>query len=203
MTMDGSHSMVSEIREGGEKPENLEQRKLDEATYEPVSYMEETGDYKQSESVQNAIGEMIDNALAQANPAANGLFRLRGQEDAGRAENASAEILPGHGDAGPGHTPGALNDAGRPVLQSAMEPAGDGPTPVSPPARESGQMERRTAAIDLMVGTANMQEMQMSFNLQYLMLENKISHENRQFSMVSNMIKNKHDTAKNSINNIR
>jgi len=48
-----------------------------------------------------------------------------------------------------------------------------------------------------------MQKMQMSFNLQYLMLQNKISHENRQFSMVSNIMKNKHDTAKNSINNIR
>ena len=48
-----------------------------------------------------------------------------------------------------------------------------------------------------------MQEMQMSFNLQYLMLQNKISQENRQFSMVSNIMRNKHDTAKNSINNIR
>jgi hypothetical protein len=46
-------------------------------------------------------------------------------------------------------------------------------------------------------------EMQMSFNLQYLMLQNKISHENRQFTMISNIMKTKHDTAKNSINNIR
>ena len=55
----------------------------------------------------------------------------------------------------------------------------------------------------LLQATQNMQAMQMSFNLQYLMLQNKISHENRQFSMVSNIMKNKHDTAKNSINNIR
>lgn len=46
-------------------------------------------------------------------------------------------------------------------------------------------------------------ETRMSFNLQYLNLQNKISHENRQFTMVSNIMKNKHDTAKNSINNIR
>jgi len=51
--------------------------------------------------------------------------------------------------------------------------------------------------------TRRMQEMTMSFNLQYLALQNKISHENRQFTMVSNIMKNKHDTAKNSINNIR
>jgi hypothetical protein len=55
----------------------------------------------------------------------------------------------------------------------------------------------------LLQATQKMQEMQMSFNLQYLMLQNKISQENRQFSMLSNIMKNKHDTAKNSINNIR
>lgn len=55
----------------------------------------------------------------------------------------------------------------------------------------------------LFEATKEMQEMQMSFNLQYLTLQNQISQENRQFSMVSNIMKNKHDTAKNSINNIR
>jgi len=49
----------------------------------------------------------------------------------------------------------------------------------------------------------SMAEMNMSFNLQYLDLQNKISHECRQFAMVTNIMKNKHDTAKNSINNIR
>ncbi len=48
-----------------------------------------------------------------------------------------------------------------------------------------------------------MLEMQMGFNLQYLHMQNKIAHENRQFTMVSNIMKNKHDTAKNAINNIR
>jgi hypothetical protein len=59
------------------------------------------------------------------------------------------------------------------------------------------------AAKSLFQAAQEMQEMQQSFNLQYLMLQNKISHENRQFSMVSNIMKNKHDTAKNSIDNIR
>lgn len=61
----------------------------------------------------------------------------------------------------------------------------------------SGKMNELFKAI------GEMSEMQMSFNLQYLMLQNKISQETRQFSMVSNIMKNKHDTAKNSINNIR
>jgi predicted nucleic acid-binding Zn-ribbon protein len=55
----------------------------------------------------------------------------------------------------------------------------------------------------LFEATRRMREMQMSFNLQYLMLQNRISQENRQFSMISNIMKNKHDTAKNSVNNVR
>jgi hypothetical protein len=61
----------------------------------------------------------------------------------------------------------------------------------------SGKMNELFKAIH------EMSEMQMSFNLQYLMLQNKISQENRQFSLVSNIMRTKHDTAKNSINNIR
>ncbi|MGD2157713.1 MAG: hypothetical protein PVG32_12645 [Anaerolineales bacterium] len=64
-------------------------------------------------------------------------------------------------------------------------------------------VESMTGLEELFAATKMIQEMQMSFNLQYLMLQNKISHENRQFTMVSNIMKNKHDTAKNSINNIR
>jgi chromosome segregation ATPase len=55
----------------------------------------------------------------------------------------------------------------------------------------------------LLDATKNMQETQMSFNLQYLQLQNQMQNENRQFSMVSNIMKTKHDTVKNSISNIR
>ncbi len=44
---------------------------------------------------------------------------------------------------------------------------------------------------------------QMSFNLQYLQLRHTMQHENRQFTAVSNVMKAKHDTVKNSISNIR
>jgi hypothetical protein len=56
---------------------------------------------------------------------------------------------------------------------------------------------------NLLQATKNMQEMQMSFNLQYLQLQNQLQNENRRFTMVSNIMKSKHDTVKNSINNIR
>ena len=48
-----------------------------------------------------------------------------------------------------------------------------------------------------------MQDTQMSFNLQYLMLQNQMQNENRQYTVVSNIMKTKHDTVKNSISNIR
>ena len=45
--------------------------------------------------------------------------------------------------------------------------------------------------------------MTQSFNLQYLNLQNQMQNENRQFTMVSNIMKTKHDTSKNAISNIR
>ena len=55
----------------------------------------------------------------------------------------------------------------------------------------------------LMQATQRMQETQMSFNLQYLQLQNQMQEENRQYTAVSNIMKTKHDTVKNSISNIR
>jgi hypothetical protein len=55
----------------------------------------------------------------------------------------------------------------------------------------------------LLAATKQMQDMQMSFNLQYLQLQAKMQHENRTFTMLSNIMKTKHDTVKNSIGNIR
>lgn len=48
-----------------------------------------------------------------------------------------------------------------------------------------------------------MLEMNRSFSMQYLQLQQKIQAENRQFSLMSNIMKTKHDAAKTAINNIR
>lgn len=58
-------------------------------------------------------------------------------------------------------------------------------------------------ASNLMQSTKEMQEMNQSFNLQYLGLQQKMQAENRQFTMISNIMKTKHDTARNAINNVR
>jgi hypothetical protein len=55
----------------------------------------------------------------------------------------------------------------------------------------------------LLNATKQMQEMQMSFNLQYLQLQSQMQHENRSYTAVSNIMKTKHDTVKNSISNVR
>ena len=51
--------------------------------------------------------------------------------------------------------------------------------------------------------TKEMQETQMSYNLQYLQLQSQMQHENRSYTAISNIMKTKHDTVKNSISNIR
>ena len=56
---------------------------------------------------------------------------------------------------------------------------------------------------DLMQATKQMQETQMSFNLQYRQLQSQMQNENRQYTAISNIMKTKHDTVKNTISNIR
>jgi hypothetical protein len=55
----------------------------------------------------------------------------------------------------------------------------------------------------LLQTTKDMQETQMSFNLQYLQLQSQMQHESRSFTAISNIMKTKHDTVKNSISNVR
>ena len=57
--------------------------------------------------------------------------------------------------------------------------------------------------LELRAQIKQMQEMNMSFNMQYLQLQQKMQDESRRFTLISNIMKTKHDTAKNSISNIR
>ncbi len=55
----------------------------------------------------------------------------------------------------------------------------------------------------LVKAAKDFQEMSQSFNMQYLGLQQQMQDENRRFTLISNIMKTKHDTAKNAINNIR
>lgn len=52
-------------------------------------------------------------------------------------------------------------------------------------------------------GAATTKAMQQSFNQQYLTLQTQMQRENRQYSAISNIMKTKHDAAKNAISNVR
>lgn len=65
----------------------------------------------------------------------------------------------------------------------------------------SGPGEPSTVAA--FAAAKELQEMSQTFNLQYLSLQQKMQAESRQFTLVSNIMKVKHDTAKNAINNVR
>jgi hypothetical protein len=111
--------------------------------------------------------------------AANGLGAVAG------AVGVAAPYVPG----------GSVVNATVERVANAMDLPGQAPGLNTPTGGSSTQ--------SLMDQTKAMQEMQMSFNLQYLNLQNKMQNENRQFSTISNVIKTKHDTAKNAINNVR
>lgn len=55
----------------------------------------------------------------------------------------------------------------------------------------------------LLNATKQMQNAQMSFSLQYLQLQSQMQHENRSYTAASNIMKTRHETAKNMIANIR
>ena len=69
--------------------------------------------------------------------------------------------------------------------------------------RAAALLARRESEAELGAGTRRMQEARMSFNLQYLQLQSQMQHENRSYTAVSNIMKTKHDTVKNSISNVR
>ena len=50
---------------------------------------------------------------------------------------------------------------------------------------------------------AELLQVQAAFNSEYLRLESQMQQENRRYTAVSNIMKTKHDTVKNSISNVR
>ncbi|MGB9600192.1 MAG: hypothetical protein ACP5QK_07870 [Myxococcota bacterium] len=62
---------------------------------------------------------------------------------------------------------------------------------------------QNSSANDLLSATKALQEANWQFSLEYLNLQEKVSSENRYFSTVSNIMRTRHDSAKNAINNLR
>jgi uncharacterized protein YukE len=56
---------------------------------------------------------------------------------------------------------------------------------------------------DLVASARALQEANISYNVQYLNLQQEMQANNRAFTALSNVMKTKHETVKNAINNIR
>ncbi|MGA7990786.1 MAG: hypothetical protein WCC53_05085 [Thermoanaerobaculia bacterium] len=92
--------------------------------------------------------------------------------------------------------------------RQAAEKLSDLYAKLSAKAAEVGRIAQAAGAgggaqSQLLEATKQMQETQMSFNLQYLQLQSQMQNENRSYTAVSNIMKTKHDTVKNSISNVR
>jgi len=67
----------------------------------------------------------------------------------------------------------------------------------------AGSGQGGSADKKLLQAIKDLGEMSQSFNMQYLGLQQQMQDENRRFTLISNIMKTKHDTAKNAIDNIR
>jgi hypothetical protein len=70
-------------------------------------------------------------------------------------------------------------------------------------ASSLSQEPTSTAGSQLMHAAVSLMEMNQVFNLQYLMLQQKMQAENRQYTTLSNIMKAKHDAAKNALSNLK
>lgn len=70
-----------------------------------------------------------------------------------------------------------------------------------------GAIAGRAAAGDsssqMLMAQQRMQEMNQTFNLQYLQLQQDMQNESRKFTALSNIMKTKHDTARNALSNLK
>ncbi len=147
-------------------------------------------------------GSIISAAIAGANTATGVAGSLGGS--AGASYGSSVSGL-GSAGAGPAAGSGVIGLPGPgPGLNTAL---GQSPSNFSGGANAGVQGSAASGASDsfngMMQATRQMAEFQSSFNLQYLQLQQTIQQDTRQFTLISNIMKTKHDAAKNSMNNVR
>ena len=148
-------------------------------------------------------GAIVSAALAGANSAA-------GMAGPSYASSSSALTAGGSGPAG-GATGGSYGGNGALAIPGARPGLSSGVTggsSFSGTAAGTGAVAGAGAGPSdafnqMMTATRQMSEFQASFNLQYLQLQEKIQMDTRQFNLISNIMKTKHDAAKNALNNVR
>jgi len=104
---------------------------------------------------------------------------------------------------GPAFGAGAIGLDGSSGLSGGVSAGGGVSSTGGSPSGAIGSAAGGDSQGALLNATKAMQETQMSFNLQYLQLQSQMQSENRSYTAVSNIMKTKHDTVKNSISNVR
>ena len=121
-----------------------------------------------------------------------------GTSASGLSSGSGGSVNAGSGSATYGNTlaiPGR-----RPGLETNLSQS---PSNFSNGSSATGTANAGDSFNQMMASTKQMSEFQASFNLQYLQLQEKIQIDTRQFNLVSNILKTKHDAAKNALNNVR
>lgn len=157
-------------------------------------------------------GAIVSAALAGANVASNigapsyGASSETGFTSGAYGVSASGLTSAGAGPAGSGATPnGAFSGGGTLSIPGRRPGLGTDATAANAASAGGGASSAGSsdAFNQMMSATKQMAEFQASFNLQYLQLQEKIQIDTRQFNLVSNIMKTKHDAAKNALNNVR
>ncbi len=146
-------------------------------------------DYEGGEALLQDLLPRLLSTLAEASPAAaNQRLKADLLEDVAQLEQELAGLVGAH------ERLTQLNAE----LAALHDKTGQG---VAQFAQTAARALDRPAAVRKAL--QQLQEMQMSFNQQYLQLQQQMQDESRRFTLLSNIMKTKHDTVKNSISNIR
>lgn len=97
----------------------------------------------------------------------------------------------------------AAASAGPATAGDTFERAGGTPGIFVAPETTASPRPAQQVADSTATAGEEMQGMQVGPNLKFLQLQSQMQHENRTFTLVSNIMKTKHDTTKNSIGNVR
>ncbi|MEO1338888.1 MAG: hypothetical protein AAFV29_24815, partial [Myxococcota bacterium] len=122
--------------------------------------------------------------------------------------NSFALTAGGSGPIGGGTTPiGGFNSGGTLTIPGRRPNLGTdlstNPASFATGAASTAANSSTDSFNQMMTATRQMTEFQASFNMQYLQLQEKIQQDTRQFNLISNIMKTKHDAAKNALNNVR
>jgi len=79
-----------------------------------------------------------------------------------------------------------------PLTPMAVQARSSAPTETQPNGNVTA---RKPDTVQVAAASSNMMELSQRFNLQFLMLQQEMQMENRQFTTLSNVMKTKHSTA--------